>query len=101
MSHDHDHDHDVDHEPAGYGSYFLTWFALLVLTAITVAAAGLDFGGLSVAVAMAIATVKVSIVLAIFMHLRHEGRLFHVMLWLTVVTLAIFIGLTFTDVLFR
>ena len=97
----HDHDDDAEHEPGGYGPYFLTWFALLILTVVTVTAAGLDLGDLSVAVALLIATVKVSIVLWIFMHLRHEGRLFHVMLWLTVVTLAIFIGLTFTDVLFR
>jgi len=97
----HDHEQESHHEPAGYGIYFVTWFALLILTAITVTAAGFDFGNMSVTVAMAIATVKASIVLAWFMHLKYEGKLFHVMIWLTLVTLAIFIGLTFTDVLFR
>lgn len=96
-----DHDQETLHEPAGYGLYFITWFALLILTAITVTAAGFNFGSLSVAVALAIATVKASVVLAWFMHLKYEGRIFHVMLWLTLLTLAIFIGLTFTDVLFR
>lgn len=97
----HDHDQEAAHEPTSYGTYFITWFALLILTAITVTAAGFNFGSLSVTVALAIATVKASVVLAWFMHLKHEGRLFHVMIWLTLVTLAIFIGLTFTDVLFR
>ncbi len=97
----HDHEQESLHEPAGYGIYVVTWFALLILTAITVTAAGFDFGKMSVTVAMAIATVKASIVLAWFMHLKYEGKLFHVMVWLTLVTLAIFIGLTFTDVLFR
>ena len=97
----HDHEQEGHHEPTGYGTYFVTWFALLILTAITVTAAGFDFGNMSVTVAMLIATVKASIVLAWFMHLKYEGKLFQVMLWLTLVTLAIFIGLTFTDVLFR
>ena len=97
----HDHDQEAHHEPVGYGVYFLTWFALLVFTAITVTAAGFHFGRLSVVVALAIATLKASIVLNYFMHLKSEPRLFHVMLLVTILTLIIFIGLTFTDTMFR
>lgn len=99
MSHDHEH-HD-EHEQVSYGTYILTWLALLVLTAITVTAAGMSFGKMSVTVALLIATVKASIVLHIFMHLKYESKLFHTMLWVVLITLAIFIGLTFTDTLFR
>ncbi len=97
-----DHEHEEHaHEPVGYGSYFLTWFSLVVLTAITVTAAGMHFGSLSVVVALFIALVKASIVLWLFMHLKYEGDLFHRFVWIMVVALVIFIGLTFTDTVFR
>jgi len=99
MSHDNEHEHD--HEPVSYGTYFLTWLALLVLTGITVTAAGMSFGNTSVAVAMLIATVKAGIVLYLFMHLKSEPPLFQKMLIITILTLAIFVGLTFTDTIFR
>jgi len=61
MSHDDHHEAAQHHEPAGYGVYFITWFALVFLTAITVTAAGLHLGRTSVAVALTIATIKASI----------------------------------------
>jgi cytochrome c oxidase subunit 4 len=97
----HEQEHTEEHEPVSYGSYVLTWLALLVLTTITVTAAGMNFGKLSVLVAMLIATVKAGIVLHIFMHMKYESKLFHAMVWIVLVSLAIFIGLTFTDTLFR
>jgi len=66
-----------------------------------VTAAGMHFGKLSVLVALLIATIKSTVVLQIFMHLKHESKLFHNMIWIVLVTLTIFIGLTFTDTLFR
>jgi cytochrome c oxidase subunit 4 len=35
------------------------------------------------------------------MHMRYEGRLLRWLLFVALVTLAIFIGLTFSDVLYR
>ncbi len=96
-----DHDHSEEHEPVSYGTYVLTYLSLLVLTTITVTAAGMSFGKLSVLVAMLIATVKAGIVLQIFMHMKHESKLIHSMVWIVLITLAIVIGLTFTDTLFR
>ena len=46
--------------------------ALLVLTAITVSASRIDFGGGNMLIAMAIASVKASLVIAFFMHLRWD-----------------------------
>jgi cytochrome c oxidase subunit 4 len=94
-------EHDTQHEPMGYGVYILTWLTLLLLTSITTTAAGLAFGHLSVFVALAIAAVKATIVVYLFMHLKYESKLFHVMVLVVLVTLVIFIGLTFTDTLFR
>ncbi len=96
-----DHEHEEHHEPAGYGVYFLTWFSLLVLTAITVTAAGMHFGSMSVVVALFIALVKASIVLWLFMHLKYEDTLFHRLLWVVIFAMVVFIGMTFTDTLFR
>ena len=97
-----DHEHEEQaHGPVGYGAYFLTWFALLVLTAITVTAAGMHFGSLSVVVALFIALIKASIVLYLFMHLKYEDTLFHRLLWVVIFAMVVFIGLTFTDTLFR
>jgi cytochrome c oxidase subunit 4 len=89
------------HQLVGYGTYFLTWFALLVLTALTVTVAGMQLGSLSVLGAIVIASVKATIVLLIFMHLRYEARVFRIMVVVVVLTLAVFIGFTFFDVSYR
>ena len=45
---------------------------LLILTAITVASSRVDFGGANMLIAMAIACVKASLVIAFFMHLKWD-----------------------------
>jgi cytochrome c oxidase subunit 4 len=92
---------DTQHQPVGYGVYFLAWLTLVLLTSITTTAAGMDFGRVSVFVALVIAGIKTTIVLYLFMHLKYESRLFHIIVFIVLVTLVIFIGLTFTDILFR
>ena len=101
MSHDAGHHEETHHEAPGYGTYFMTWFSLVFLTAITVTAAGLHLGNASVLVALLIASVKSSIVLYLFMHLKYEDATFHRLLLIVIVAMAIFIGMTFTDTLFR
>jgi len=100
MSHDEQHE-AAFHEPPGYGTYVLTWVALVFLTAITVTAAGLHLGDTSVAVALIIATVKSSIVLYLFMHLKYEDATFRRLILVMIGFFGIMVGLTFTDVLFR
>ena len=95
------HDTHAEHENSGYGIYLLTWIALLALTAITVAVAGMHLGTLSVTVAVLIAGIKATVVLLFFMHLKYESTLFKTMVLVTIGTFVIFIGLTFFDVLFR
>lgn len=51
-----------------------TGFALLVLTAVTVAVARVDLGSLNVVIALAVATTKASLVALFFMHLKYEDR---------------------------
>lgn len=84
-----------------YRTFVLVWLALLVLTGITVTVSRLDLGAMNVWVALLIACVKSSLVIAVFMHLKYERPLFKVALLATLAILAIFIGFTFFDVLYR
>ena len=82
--------------------YIGVWAALLCLTALTVGMAGLDLGGAAIAAVLGIAAAKSTIVLLWFMHLRWERRLvIKLLVPIVVATLAVFIGLTYTDILFR
>jgi cytochrome c oxidase subunit 4 len=52
--------------------YAKTLVALLILTVITVFAAGIDFGSGNVVIALTIASIKATLVALFFMHLRSE-----------------------------
>lgn len=91
-----DHTHIVS-----YRTFALIWVVLLVLTVITIAVAQVNLGAWNIWVAIGIATVKSSLVVAIFMHMKYEHWLFKLSLLIALVTLAIFIGLNFFDVLYR
>ena len=68
---------ETHHVHAGPKLYLVILGALLVLTAVTVVAAGIDFGSPSanVVIAMIIASVKASLVALYFMHLRWDKPL--------------------------
>lgn len=89
------------HEPVPYRTFILIWVALLVLTAITVAVSRVHLGALNIWVALGVAAVKSSLVIFVFMHLRQESKLFKIGLLVMLSILAIFIGMTFFDVLYR
>ncbi|BBD06794.1 cytochrome C oxidase subunit IV family protein [Desulfovibrio ferrophilus] len=91
----------VPHHGPGYGLLAGIWGLLLVLTWVTVWAAGIDLGYLNVVAALAIATTKASLVILYFMHLKYENWMLKGFVLLTFVILAIFIGLTFFDTAYR
>ena len=71
--------------------------ALLVLTVITVTAAGIDFGPYNTVIALVIATMKASLVAMFFMHLRHDR--FNAVVFLGgVLFLAVFLIFTLFDI---
>ncbi|MHA2609411.1 MAG: cytochrome C oxidase subunit IV family protein [bacterium JZ-2024 1] len=84
-----------------YATYFYTWLALVICTVITVLVAGLSLGYLNVLAALFIATVKASLVMSYFMHLKWEKSDFKIMLLTTIVTIGIILALTFSDVATR
>jgi cytochrome c oxidase subunit IV len=89
------------HSP-GKGTYLRAYAALVCLTAATVGAAYLGLGRAAVLAALAVAAGKSVLVLLYFMGLRYERRvIIRILMPIVVATLAIFIGLTYTDILYR
>lgn len=93
---EHNQELHTEHTP-GYGVYILVWLALMALTAITVAVAGINFGGLTIATALVIASIKSFLVLKIFMHLRSESKTFRVFVGVAILFLVISFILLFSD----
>jgi cytochrome c oxidase subunit 4 len=94
--------HDFYHEHShSYGIYILVWLALMALTAITVAIAGMDIGRFTVATALIIAAFKAYLVLTIFMHLRSESKAFVVFVFVAILFLGISFVLLFADYSFH
>lgn len=89
------------HEPVPYRVFIIIWVALLALTGVTIAVSRVDLGALNIWVALGVASVKSSLVIFFFMHLKQESILFKVGLLTMLSILAIFIGMTFLDVLYR
>ena len=94
-------EHTHEQHAIGYGTLTAVWLALLVLTALTVWFSRLDLGVNRIWGTLTIASIKAGLVIAFFMHMRYEGRLLRWLLFTALVTLSIFIGFTFFDVLYR
>jgi cytochrome c oxidase subunit 4 len=96
-----EHHDDDDHGISHVGSVKMlvgTWSALTVLTIITVLSTRINLGSSgNLGLAMAIATIKATLVCTFFMHLRYD-KLFHsVMLVGGILAAALFVGFTLMD----
>jgi cytochrome c oxidase subunit 4 len=89
------------HQLISYGTYIMVWLALLIFTGLTVTAAGLNLRNFAILVALLIAAIKSYFVMSYFMHLKFERPVFRNMVYVTMFTLAIIMGLTFIDTYFR
>jgi cytochrome c oxidase subunit 4 len=101
----------MNHAPAAGGAhkphvlplriYGAVWLGLLVLTVITVKVSYYDFGVANLLVAMAVATVKASLVVLFFMHLKYDEK-FNAIIFVGCLTfLSIFFVLTLADTMER
>ncbi|MGE5411735.1 MAG: cytochrome C oxidase subunit IV family protein [Clostridiales bacterium] len=92
-----------NHNPhiVGYGTYIFVWLSLLTLTAVTVTVAGINFGGITLLIAIVIAIVKSSLVLNFFMHIKFDDVVFKVFVGIAVLTLTAVFVFTFFDYLSR
>lgn len=78
--------------------YVGVFVALLVLTGITYLVSYADLGPASLPVAMFVATIKASLVVGFFMHLKYEDRVFAFMFATSLIFVAIFFMVTLFDI---
>ncbi len=81
--------------------YVGIWATLMVCTALTVFAASVDLGVFNIVVALLIATLKGTLVVLFFMHLRYSTKLTMVTVIAALFWLFIMFSLTLTDYLTR
>jgi len=89
------------HHIVPYKTYLLILGTLLVLTGISVAVTHINLGTLTVTIALLIAGVKSALVLAIFMHLKFDNKMYALMAIGVVLLIGIMIFITFLDYLYR
>lgn len=105
MSNEHDHvEESYRHFVVGpkphVHSVWLYWgvfFTLVLLTLLTVYSADFDMGSFSVAVALLIAGTKASLVMAVFMHLWFDNKLYALIASTSLVFLSLFILFPIVD----
>ena len=88
--------HESHHHVSPKHLYVGVFAALLVLTGITYLVSYADLGPASLPVAMVVASMKASLVIAFFMHLKYEDRTFAFMF----ATSLLFVAIFFTFVLY-
>lgn len=66
------HSEDPAHHIIPFKTYLNVFGVLIFLTVITVVASRIDFGALNAVVAFGIASVKATLVLGYFMHLKYD-----------------------------
>lgn len=78
-------------------TYLTILIALLILTAITVAVARVDFGNWNLVVAMLVASIKAGLVTLFFMHLKYESPVTWLYVLFPITLLIIMLGGIFID----
>jgi cytochrome c oxidase subunit IV len=81
--------------------YVGIWATLMVCTGLTVFAASVDLGVFNIVVALLIATLKGTLVVLFFMHLRYSTKLTMVTVIAALFWLFIMFSLTLTDYMTR
>lgn len=95
-SHDHGHDGEFAH-PAPISMLLAVFFALLVLTFLTVYQSTFDLGNMEVWLSLTIATIKAALVIAFFMHLLWDKPLNAIVILGSLIFVALFLGFTLMD----
>lgn len=93
--------HAPEQHKSSLGMYFGVFFALMIMTAVTVLVSRIDLGILNTPIALAVAVVKMSLVILFFMHVIHSSRLTWVVVLAAFLWLGVLFMLTFSDYLSR
>jgi cytochrome c oxidase subunit IV len=84
-----------------YRLYATILVILLFLTAITIIVTWFDAGAFAIAIAMGVASIKATLVLLYFMHIKFDNWLIKALVGLVVLLLVVIFVITFFDYLFR
>ncbi|HEX6985290.1 MAG TPA: cytochrome C oxidase subunit IV family protein, partial [Planctomycetaceae bacterium] len=99
------HEHGAEYNPiahvASKGMLIAVFVALVALTFLTVwQGTQLELGRLELVIVLAIATVKASLVVLFFMHLRYDKPLNVIVFLSSLLFVALFLGGTLTDAVY-
>jgi len=91
----------INQHITSYKTYGIVLASLLALTALTVFVTWFDLESLTIVVALLIASVKVTIVVLYFMHIKHDSLIFKLMVGMVFLLIVIVFVILFFDYLFR
>jgi cytochrome c oxidase subunit 4 len=92
-----DHDSSSEHI-SSIGSSIAIWIALMVGTVVTVLAANIDLGPFNIIVALTIATIKATLVVLFFMHVKYtHEKLTPLVIVSAIFFLFLLLGLSMAD----
>jgi cytochrome c oxidase subunit IV len=94
--HGHGHEHGFSH-PMPIWMLLSVFFALLVLTGLTVFQAQFSLGNAEIWLSLTIATVKAALVILFFMHLLWDKPLNAIVILGSLIFVALFLGFTLMD----
>lgn len=96
MAAEHAHEHVI-----GSRVYVAIWAILMALTVTTVIAASIDLGVFNIVLALLIATIKGTLVVLFFMHLKYSPKLTRVTVIAALFFMFLLFALSLTDYLTR
>lgn len=97
-THGHGHDDGAVHAHVSSSFFYMAVFAALIcLTVATVGQSYVDLGKLNLAVVILIASLKASLVVSFFMHLRWDNKFNALMFVSAVLFIGVFFAYTFND----
>jgi cytochrome c oxidase subunit IV len=94
-------EHDDSNHIVSPGTYLVIILTLMALTGITVMAAFRDLGKFNIVVALAIATIKATLVVLFFMHAKYSPRRTQLVIIAGIFWLAILLFMTMSDYVSR
>lgn len=101
MANTHGSHGSAEHHIIPLGTYLKVFGTLIVLTVVTVLAAKVNFGPFNAVVAFGIASVKATLVLGYFMHLKYDNMMNRVIIASAVLFLILLWFLSILDIVTR
>jgi cytochrome c oxidase subunit 4 len=90
-------DDNMHHHVCSKRTFGVVYVALVFLTILTVAVSRLDFGSFNLFIALAVAALKASLVMAVFMHLRWDTAINNIVILSSFLFLSLLFLFTLAD----